>query len=227
MKTKFLQTRVRGFNLIELLLIVFILAVLAALFIPGCGGARAQSLRYQCMGNLKQIGLAFRVWEGDHGDKYPMLVSMTNGGTMELVESGTVFCHFQVMSNELSRNYSGNGSLIAPKILRCPADSKKQSSTSFITDLSDKNISYFVGVDAVDTNAQMLLSGDRNITNGTPMGSGLIAFTTNQLAGWTGKIHDRQGQIGMADGSVFSWNTLGLRATLKNTGVPTNRLAMP
>ena|ERR1041385_2148903 len=48
----------------------------------------------------KTNGLSFRVWEGDNGDKYPMQVSRTNGGSMEFITGPNAFLHFQVMSND-------------------------------------------------------------------------------------------------------------------------------
>jgi len=58
--------------------------------------AKAEAERTQCVNNLKQIGLAMRVWAGDNNDKYPT----------SLV----------VMSNELSTT----------RILICPGDKARQ-----------------------------------------------------------------------------------------------------
>ena len=74
---------------------------------------------------------------------------------MELVASGFVFPHFQVMSNELS----------TPKILVCPADKNRTFKAKFTSDLRDANLSYFVNVDAVEGTSSSLLCGDRNLTN--------------------------------------------------------------
>jgi hypothetical protein len=46
-------------------------------------GHKRQKIR--CVNDLKQVGIAFRLWEGDNNDKYPMAVSVTNGGAMELI----------------------------------------------------------------------------------------------------------------------------------------------
>jgi hypothetical protein len=41
--------------------------------------AKARAERIKCVNNLKQLGLAMRVWSGAHGDKYPTsLVIMSN-----------------------------------------------------------------------------------------------------------------------------------------------------
>jgi len=109
MKTPLLKNRVRGLTLFEMLLVTTVLAVLATLFLPALTRPRHHSHGISCVNDLKQVGLAFRVWEGDNNDKYPMAVSNKLGGTLEWVPDGNAFRHFQVMSNELS----------TPKILVC------------------------------------------------------------------------------------------------------------
>jgi len=179
------------------------------------------------MNNLKQVGLSYKQWALDNQDRYPMQVSVTNGGTMEFVNSGVVWVHFRVLSNELN----------TPKILWCPADEarRRDIASTFgaatqpgqVPFTNDNNVSYFVGVDATDTNALMFLSGDRNLTNNLGRNRRLVDFATNQPAGWTHQLHNRQGNVGLADGSVQQFTSTRLRAALVDTGVPTNRLAMP
>ncbi len=154
--------------------------------------AKTRALRITCINHLEQIGLSCRVWEGDHTNLYPMQVSATNGGTKDFVTGANAFRHFQVMSNELS----------TPKILICPAESDRmRSSATNFEFMNNSNISYFIGLDANETNPQLILSGDRNITNGTRVKNGLLAVTTNSPAGWTSEMHNGVGNICLADGS--------------------------
>ena len=208
-------------TLIELLVVMVVVGVLTIVMMDlNAAHSRqtARVYRIQCVNNLKQTGLAFRIWEGDHGGSYPMVVSETNGGTMEFVTGMNEFRHFQVMSNELS----------TPAILVCPTESgwTKKWATNF-TAFSNSNISYFVGMAPNETNAMLFLSGDRNITNGTPIKNGVLTLTTNQPAGWTSEFHNRLGNIGLADGSVQQDSMTALRQQIADTGLATNRVQMP
>ena len=100
-------------TLVEAVVVICVLAALVVVLLPALVPQRhAQRMRQRinCVNNLKEIGLAFRVWEGDNGNKYPMETSVTNGGAMEFAERGIVYPIFQVMSNELG----------TPKLLICP-----------------------------------------------------------------------------------------------------------
>jgi hypothetical protein len=203
---------------IEVLAIVAVACLLFCVGVAWLIQARQRSGSICCNCNLKNIGLSFRVWEGDHGDKYPMQTSVTNGGTMELANGSTAWINFAVMSNELA----------TPKILICPEDKTRIYATNFTSDFSNSKISYFVSLDASDAQPEMFLSGDENFAIGNvPAKSGLFELSTNIAITWTAARHKNIGNIGLADGSVQQITTTNLQLAVQQSGVPTNRLAMP
>ena len=206
-----------GFTLVALLVIVAVLAILAAMLLPALASAKKKAQRINCINNLKQCGLAFRIWEGDNGDKYPMDVPLAKGGTLELTTGADTFRHFQVMSNELS----------TPKILACPADTRT-AANNFVR-LKNQNVSYFVGLEANDAYPQRFLDGDRNITGESDPQNGIIKLVPGGPASWTTAIHNNSGNLGLADGSVQQCSNPGLREFLKASGDATNtwRIALP
>lgn len=232
MKPRVSNHKSAALTLVEVLVVIFILFVLAALLLPTLAPIKDRR-RGQCVMNLKQIGLAYFVWAGDHNGKFPMQVSVTDGGTMELTTNGkNPWLNFLVMSNELN----------TPWILICPVDRDRAIATNFPAGFSAKNISYFVGLDAGTNHPQMFLSGDDNFAiGGNPVKSGLLELSTDEPIAWTSKRHDSPyqphlwtptrhnygGNIGFADGSVMQTSNSGLTNWLQKTGAVTNRLGIP
>ncbi|MCM8821375.1 MAG: DUF1559 domain-containing protein [Candidatus Omnitrophica bacterium] len=70
----FLNSRSRvlhGFTLIELLVVIAIIAILAAMILPVLSKTRERARRAICFNNLKQMGLAFRMYAEDYGGFLP------------------------------------------------------------------------------------------------------------------------------------------------------------
>jgi len=61
----------RGFTLIELLVVIAIIAILAAILFPVFAQAREKARQTSCTSNLKQIGLAFRMYIQDYDERTP------------------------------------------------------------------------------------------------------------------------------------------------------------
>jgi type II secretory pathway pseudopilin PulG len=218
MKPRFAPRPTAAMTLVELVVVLSILAILLALLLPTLAPAHGTRQRINCVNNLKQIGLSYRIWSGDNLDKYPFEVSVTNGGTKELLFGRNAWLNFLVMSNELS----------TPKILICPEDLIHQPpATNFSAQLAG-HLSYFVGLDAAETHPQTMLSGDANFQiNGVPVKSGILEITSNTPIAWTRERHRLSGNIVLADGSVQTLSNAELPNQIPQTGLATNRLAIP
>jgi prepilin-type processing-associated H-X9-DG protein len=217
MKPRFSNKPTSALTRVEVIVVIAVLVVAVALILPALAMAKRKTSKISCANDLKQVGIAFRLWEGDNNNKYPMTVSVTNGGAMELIATGNVAACFRVMSNEVN----------TPKILLCPEDTRRIWATNWST-LNNSNISYFVGLEAVESKPQMILEGDDNFAiGGVPVKSGVLQLLTNTPIAWTKGRHKLYGNIGFADGSVQQLTTDGLRQALQQTGVATNRLVIP
>src|ERR1043166_787700 len=208
---------VQAFSRNDLLVVLIGVVLLTALLLPAMARARARAQRISCLCNLKQIGLSYRQWALDHTNAYPMAISTNFGGTLEHVAAGEVWPHFQVMSNELN----------TPVVLVCPSDRGRFRVRRFGSNLSNSNLSYFVGLDANDAAPQMFLAGDRNLVGGTMLSNRILLLTTKDALRWSQKMHVNQGNVATADGSVQGFSRSKLHEALAHTGVVTNRLAMP
>lgn len=204
-----------GLTLVEGTVVLAILAIAGALYLSTLSRGYTRSSRIGCVGNLKQVGLSFRLWANDHADEFPFF-STTSNSSRSFVTTQQVFRHFQVMSNEL----------VTPKILRCRADKTRATATNF-NQFLNTNLSYFVGLDAREDDPQQILSGDRNITGGTWSGGFLRTLTPRGEAGWTAEMHQFNGNVGLADSSVQQFSTNGLRQHLAGLTNAVIRLAVP
>jgi len=62
-----------GFTLVELLVVIAVIAIVAALLLPALGGAKANGKLTTCLNNLRQVNLAIRLYADDNADSLPVL----------------------------------------------------------------------------------------------------------------------------------------------------------
>jgi len=64
------RTNRQGFTLVELLVVIGIIGVLAALLMPALSRARAQGKRVSCMSNMRQLGFAVQMYLSENDSRY-------------------------------------------------------------------------------------------------------------------------------------------------------------
>lgn len=183
-----------AFTLMEMLVVIGIIAILAALLLPALTGAKARAKRIACTSQLRELGLAFHSFAHDHNSKFPMAVPAAEGGSLEFAESSYLaegnfyfgYRHFQTLA----------GFLQTPAILLCPADTRT-AATNF-AGLLNTNVSYFVNLTADYSRPMSILAGDGNLTGqGT-----LIRLASGAALAWTAEQHKFKGNLLFADGHV-------------------------
>jgi prepilin-type N-terminal cleavage/methylation domain-containing protein/prepilin-type processing-associated H-X9-DG protein len=195
----------RAFTLVELLVVIAIIAVLAALLLPALTRSKQRAQRIECIANLKQLGTAFHIFAHDHQGKFPMQVSVTEGGAMEYVQAGNEvagtfyfsYRQFIPLGNEL----------VAPRLLLCPAEMDRPPAMAFGT-LQNSNLSYFVGVNADYNQPESILAGDRNITNSAKATASLVRGAYKLR--WTQELHVFKGNLLFADAHVEERNNASM-----------------
>ena len=76
--------RLKGFTLIELLVVIAIIAVLMAILLPAIQRAKEQARTISCRSNLRQYGIAERMYLDDCQGRFPNPVVLALFGWRQL-----------------------------------------------------------------------------------------------------------------------------------------------
>jgi len=73
----------RAFTLVELLIVIAIIAILAAMLLPVLNQSKLSAQRAECMGNLRQLGVAAELyWDDNGGNYFSYVFAPTNYGAI-------------------------------------------------------------------------------------------------------------------------------------------------
>jgi prepilin-type N-terminal cleavage/methylation domain-containing protein/prepilin-type processing-associated H-X9-DG protein len=191
-----------AFSLVELLTVISIIAILAALLLSALVSAKARSRQAACINNLRQIGLGFTTFALDHDGKYSMDVPERLGGSSEYNDSRLItntpfsrdFHHFVVLSNEVPN----------VKVMTCPADRKRRPAQNYQTFTND-NLSYWANTRAIPHATLASLAGDWNAYNASGKSNDWEQINFGR------EVHNSKGSVLFADGRVEITRSLAMQ----------------
>ena len=117
---------ISGFTLLELLVVIAVIAILAALLVPVLGKAKTRVIAASCVNNLKQLQMCWVMYVNDHNDFVPPNRSTLSNGVWRssrdswIGNSSAIYdADTRAIEGGLLFRYDYNRSL---RTYHCPAD---------------------------------------------------------------------------------------------------------
>src|SRR5579862_5218547 len=117
----------KGFTLIEVLIVVAIVAILAAILFPVLSQAREKARAAACLSNMRELGMAAAMYVDDQDGRYPQSKITDahpdiddNIGQIENPDYGSVFA--MILPYSGSGDTTDEAHLPLQKLFACPDD---------------------------------------------------------------------------------------------------------
>jgi prepilin-type N-terminal cleavage/methylation domain-containing protein/prepilin-type processing-associated H-X9-DG protein len=107
----------RAFTVIEVIVVMAIVAVLASLLVPAVSRAKAHAYNTACMNNLRQLGIATRLYADDHQERLPSAEILP---TQPIDPQNPLPRICDVLASYIGRTAGTN--ISSPTVFKCPLD---------------------------------------------------------------------------------------------------------
>jgi prepilin-type N-terminal cleavage/methylation domain-containing protein/prepilin-type processing-associated H-X9-DG protein len=235
-----LSVKKHGFTLVELLTVIAIIALLAAILFPVFGRVRESARRSSCQSNLKQIGLGMLQYVQDYDQKFPFAVQCNAGPDPTLCYGNNNWMGWSVLIQPYTKS---------TQLLQCPSEPNKvqvNADTNGFTDyFYNQNLGYNWTTEKVavlDNPSVTITNGEGSYYHSRSWSSGMCrgydyntssAYKTSGPAqadaqwsptGGEALRHFDGANYAFADGHVKWYQPKDITCESSNVGLPTFRL---
>jgi prepilin-type N-terminal cleavage/methylation domain-containing protein/prepilin-type processing-associated H-X9-DG protein len=109
----------RAFTLLELLVVIAIVAILAGLLLPALGRSKAKAYNAACVNNLRQLGIAARLYSEDNEERLPSAEILP---TQPIDPQNPLPRICDLLASYVGRTAGTNTN--SATVFKCPADKK-------------------------------------------------------------------------------------------------------